>query len=163
MQGRLCANFVRRKDYSDSRQRGRLGRFHIIHEEERAFRQGRMYLHGPFQQRVRQTAKDQSVRNVDEILRHCSLGQWRRECNRFSRSGQPPLNKPESWWACIPYLCMCRPGGFARPKRPSNRARQCKSQWRAHLPRTNHDGVKFHCPTSASSHSGSRMPARMES
>lgn len=44
------------------RQRGKLGRFHIIHEEEKAFRQGWMDLHGPFQLRVRKIAKDQSVR-----------------------------------------------------------------------------------------------------
>lgn len=50
-----------------SRQRGRLGRFHIIREEEKAFRQGRMDLHGPFQQRVRQIAKVQSVKNVDQF------------------------------------------------------------------------------------------------
>jgi len=49
------------------RQRGRLGRFHIIHEEEKAYRQGRMDLHGPFRQRVRQIAKDQSAKNVDQF------------------------------------------------------------------------------------------------
>jgi hypothetical protein len=144
------------------RQRGRLGRFHIIHEEEKAFRQGRMDLHGPFQQRVRQIAKDQSVKNVDQfsaIARQDSGA----ENAIVSRIVGNLRSINQSLGGCILHLCMCRPGGFARPKRPSNRARQCESQWRAHLPQTNYDGVKFHCPASASSHRGSRMPARMES